>query len=95
MNTKQNSQSQESKIAVIANDIKYIKEDMASIKANFKELAGAFITKAALEEIAKRTEERLVALEKAANFWKYMNPTLTYILGSIIMFLLTSYLQSR
>lgn len=85
-------ESDETKIAIINNNISFIQKDISEIKVAFKELSGVFITKQALEEIAKRTEERLIRLENESNLWKWLSPSLAAILGSIMTFLTIQFL---
>lgn len=89
------------KIAIINNNVAYIQKDIAEIKASVKELAGVYVTREALVEVAKQTEERFKALEKAIfeikksnNLWKFLSPTLGAVMGAVLTFLIIQYLQN-
>lgn len=89
------------KIALINNNIQYIQKDVSEIKSSIKELAGVYVTREALIEVAKQTEERFIVLEKAISRVENANTpaktwvkhSLSGILGAILTFLLINYIQ--
>lgn len=94
-------QSDNTKIALINNNVAYIQKDISEIKASIKELAGVYVTREALVEVAKQTEERFKNLEQAIIDLKNTNsPTRTWfkhsmsaVLGAVLTFLIINYLQ--
>lgn len=100
-----NTQADSTKVALINNNIAYIQKDIAEIKSSIKELAGVYVTREALIEVAKQTEERfkilevaIVEIRKTNKFWLWFGPTLSgficLLLGGTFMFLITNYLQN-
>lgn len=97
-----NTQADSTKVALINNNIAYIQKDIAEIKSSIKELAGVYVTREALIEVAKQTEERFKNLEQAILDLKNANtPTKTWfkhslsaVLGAVLTFLIIQYLQN-
>ena len=87
-----NKESDDTRIALINNNIEFIKTYIAQIKTGIKELSGVYATRGDLIQIAKDTETRLLRLENASNFWKFLSPTFAAITGSILTFLIIQYL---
>lgn len=85
--------SDETKIALIQKDIANIQSDMAEVKQYIKENNQTLATKDNLAVVAKETEVRLVRLESASNLWKWLSPSISAVLGSILTFLIVNYLQ--
>lgn len=85
--TKQ--ESDDTKIAVINNNIQFIMKDIVEIKLALKD---QYATRESLVQVAKDTEVRLIRLENASNLWKLLSPTFAAIAGSVLTFLLLSYL---
>jgi len=85
--------SDDTRIAVISNDIRYIKENLVEIKDSLKGLGSIFASREQLNQIAKETEIRLCALEKAAGWTKYLAPIASSIFCSILTFLLIEFLK--
>ena len=83
-------QSEETKIAVMANDIAYIKKSQDRIEASVKELTNVYATKQELKEVVDKT----TALERSSNIWKVISPSIAAILGSVITFLIIQFLQN-
>lgn len=101
MTTKTDADTSNTKIAVINTNISFIQKDISEIKASVKELAGVYVTREALIEVAKQTEERFRLLEeaileikKSGNLWKFLSPTLAAIAGSVMTFLIIQYLTN-
>ena len=76
------------KIELIAKDINYIQRDLAIITTSIKELSGVYPTKADLKTVSDKVE----VLEKSSNLWKWLAPTLSAVLGSVVTFLVINYL---
>ena len=83
--------SDKTKVAVINTNIGYIQRDILEIKLSLKE---QFATKEQLLETARSTEVRLMRLENSSNLWRWLSPTLSAVMGSVITFLLIQYLQN-
>lgn len=79
---------------LIAKDIAYIQKDIAMINANIKELAGVYATKVSVDDNNKAFEDRVKRLEESSNLWKFLSPTFAAIAGSVLTFLLQSYIQN-
>lgn len=82
--------SDETSIALISQDIKYIKDDIFDIKTVLRE---GYATKDSLAEVAKDVEKRLNDLESKSNLWRILNPIISAVLGSIMTFLTIQYLM--
>lgn len=100
MNKAQDTELPSTKIAVMNTNIAYIQKDISEIKGSIKELAGVYVTREALIEVSKQTEERFKVLEeaifeikKSGNLWRWLSPTLAAIVSSIGTFLIINYLQ--
>lgn len=95
-------QSDNTKIALINNNISFIQKDIGEIKGSIKELAGVYVTREALIEVAKQTEERFKTLETAISKVENANTpgktwikhSLSGILGAVLTFLIIQYLQN-
>lgn len=83
--TKQND---ETKIAIISTNIDFIKKDIAEIKESFKELNNIFVTKQYFDEVVKTIDADLMRYGNAGIFWKWISPTASAIIGSILTFLI-------
>ena len=94
-------QADNTKVALINNNIAYIQKDISEIKGSIKELAGVYVTREALVEVAKQTEERFRALEVSIGRVENANTpgktwfkhSLSGILGAVLTFLIIQYLQ--
>ena len=84
------SDSEQTKIAVINTNIQFIQKDILEIKLALKD---QYATREGLAQVAKDTELRLQRLESQSNLWRWLNPILTAILGSILTFLLIQYIM--
>lgn len=85
------TEKENTRIAVINTNIGYIQKDILEIKLSLKD---AYATKESLIQVAKDTETRIVRLEDQSNLWRWLSPTLSAILGSVVTFLLIQYLMS-
>ena len=83
-------ESDDTKIALINNNIEFIKKDIVEIKLA---LQNKYATNLSLETVAKETELRLKRLESSSNLWKWLSPILAAILGSVLTFLIIQYLM--
>lgn len=75
---------------LIAKDISYIQRDISAITTSIKELSGVYTTKADLKTVS----DKVYALEKSSNLWKWLAPTLSAVLGSVVTFLVINYLTN-
>lgn len=82
--------SDDTQIAVINNNIGFIQKDIVEIKQS---LSNTYATRENLVQVAKDTELRLKRLEDASNLWKWLSPTLSAVMGSIVTFLVIQYLM--
>ena len=83
-------ESDDTKIALINNNIEFIKKDIVEIKLA---LQNKYATNVSLETVAKETELRLKRLESSSNLWKWLSPILAAVLGSVLTFLIINYLM--
>ena len=83
-------ESDDTKIALINNNIEFIKKDIVEIKLA---LQNKYATNLSLETVAKETELRLKRLESSSNLWKWLSPILAAVLGSVLTFLIINYLM--
>lgn len=84
----------ETKIALINNNIGFIQKDLSEIKNSLKELAGVYVPTAKFEEVQTQLNYRLAVLEKSSNLWRWLAPMLSAVTGSIVTFLVISFLQN-
>jgi hypothetical protein len=89
---KEDMASDATKIALIGNNVEYIKKDLAEIKQSVKDLAGVYVTRVEVEDIRKAVDIRVLALENSNNLWKWLSPTLGAVMGAAITFLLVQYI---
>lgn len=82
-------------IAVINTNLGYIQRDIAGINQAIKELSGVYATKAFVDDSLKAIDLRLTEVEKTKNFQSYINPTIGLIVGSVITFLVISFLTKH
>lgn len=87
--TKQ--ESDDTKIAVINNNIGFIQKDILEIKLSLKE---QYATRESLVTITKETEIRLIRLEQQNSLYKWLNPIIATIVSSGVTFLFINYLQN-
>lgn len=88
------SESEKTKIAVIATNIDYIKKDISDIKQCVRELSGIYITKAEADDLKETVDLRIKQLEKSSNLWRFLSPALATIISSSVTFLLLSYINN-
>lgn len=84
----------ETKIALINNNISFIQKDLSEIKTSLKELAGVYVPTAKFEEAQRQLDVRLTTIERSSNLWRWLAPVLSAVLGSVVTFLIISYLQN-
>jgi len=82
--------SDDTKIAVINNNIGFIQKDISEIKTVLKD---NYATKESFETYIRESNDKFLKLENSNNFWKWFSPTLAAVLGSILTFLLIQYLM--
>jgi hypothetical protein len=85
------TEAENTRIAIINNNISYIQKDISEIKLSLRE---AYATKQEFAQLEKDSELRLARLENASNLWRWFSPTLAAILGSILTFLLIQYIMN-
>ncbi len=91
MSNKSNPQTD---IALIKQDIGYIKTSLGEVNINLKGLPLLFASKEELKDVAKETEIRLGVLESAIQGpKKYIGPIFAAICSSVVTFLVIAYLQ--
>ncbi len=93
--TKENTPTDETKIALIGNDVSHIMKDLGEIKQSLKELSGVYATQVAVSESQKDTDVRIKKLEDSSNLWKWLSPSLSAVLGSLFTFLIIQYLTNQ
>jgi hypothetical protein len=86
-------QSQETKIALINQNIENINRNVDEIRLDIKSLNGVFVPTMKYEDDKRAVDIRLTALEKSSNLWKFLSPSLAAALGSVLTILITNYLQ--
>ena len=77
-------------IAVINTNITYIQRDISEIRILMKD---GYATKEALKEVAVQTEDRLTRLEDSSNLWKWLSPSLSAVVASMMTFLIINYIS--
>lgn len=80
--------SDQTQIALIQKDISNIQTNIFDIKTVLKE---GYVTKDSLFQTAKDTETRLIRLESSSNLWKWLSPSLSAIIGSVLTFFIIEY----
>ena len=80
-------------VAVLNTNLTNIQCDITEIKASLKEINGVFASKEELAVVARQTEERFQALEKASLMWKITVPAVATVLSGTFMFLFLQYIQ--
>lgn len=73
----------------VGKDISYIQKDISEIKQSVKDLSGVYATQVKLDEISDKVKK----LEESSSLWKWLAPILGAVVGSVLTFLLISYLQ--
>lgn len=79
-------------IAVINNNISYIQKDLATINLSLKELATVYVTREALNQIARETELRIAHLEGQSNLYKWISPIIASLITALTTYLIIFYL---
>lgn len=79
-------------LAVMNNNIGYIQRDIATINQSIKELSGVYATQVFVSDSNKAIDLRVRKLEEAGNLWRWLGPTLSAVLGSVMTFLVIAYL---
>lgn len=87
-----NKESEITKIALIGNNIEYIKKDVVEIKQSIKELGTIYPTKVEFDDFKELVDKRLKHLEDQDRLWKWLAPSLSAIFASIVTFLVIEYL---
>lgn len=88
-----NGSSDKTAIALIQQDIFYIKNSIQEIKNSIQSSAIGFATKEQIASTAKETENRLINLEKSHTLWIWVSPTLSAVASSVLTYLLLFYFQ--
>ena len=84
----------ETKIALIGKDIGFINENIKEIKSTISNLSGMYVPTVIYQEEKKAQDLRISRLENSSNLWRWLSPTLSAVLGSIITILVISYLNN-
>lgn len=82
----------EVQVSLISKDISYIQKDISEIKQSVKELSGVYSTQVYVDDANKAMNKRVEILERQGFLWRWLGPTLTLILGSVLTFLVQQYL---
>ena len=84
-------------LASVTTTLVYIQAQLAEIKADVKTLTNIFASKEELAQSARVIDDRINRLESASNLWRWLSPTmsavLSWIIGSVITFLVIQYIQ--
>lgn len=78
-------------IALIAQDIGYIKRDLLDIKSSLREAITVFASKEELAQTAKDTQVRLAQLESEGKWWRWISPTIAAGASALATYLITFY----
>lgn len=89
-----NMQTDETKVALIGKDISYINQSISEIKQSIQNFGVTFVTTAQYQDDKRLWAERIERLEKASNLWRWLSPTLAALLGSVLTFLVISFLSN-
>ena len=79
-------------IATPSTTLVFMQSQLAEIKTEIKTLNQTFASKEELMQTARTTEERIVRLENASNFWRWASPTLAAAFGATLAYLLQYYI---
>lgn len=93
-NMEQGTESNETKIALIAKDIGYIVGDIKEIKQNMQSLSGVFVQTIQYAEDKKAFEIRMDKIEKNNNLWRWLSPILASVAGAVLTLLVISFLSN-
>lgn len=88
-------ESDNTKIALINNNVAYIQKDISEIKTGIKELGGVYETKEEAVGRGKVFDDRLTILERASGAARWSSPIISSALTAVIVFLLMFYLQHK
>ena len=78
-------------LASVTTTLTFIQSQLSDIRADLKSLQGTFASKEELAATARATEARIVRLENESNLWRWLSPTLSAVLASIITFFIVQY----
>ncbi len=87
-------ESSDTKIAVMANDIAYIKKSQDRIEQSVKDLSNTYITKQEFDDVKIAQDSKIASLQRSSNIWKIVSPAVASVITAVIVFLLISFLQS-
>jgi chromosome segregation ATPase len=93
--------TEEARLAILENNMTEIKQEISDIKSEIKGLSKQIelVLTAKLQEHVEfkarldLLEKQNMKFEQQSNLWKWLSPTLAAVAGSIITFLVISYLQ--
>lgn len=85
--------SDNTKIAVISKTLEFIQRDISAINVTMQGLAGVYETKEEAIQRGKIFDDRLTKIEGSNKIRSFVIPIITFITGSILVFLLINYLQ--
>lgn len=93
--------SDETRVALLEQNMTEIKQEMAEIKADIKTVSkqiDTLMNTKITDHIQMKNEvndisNRLKKLERQNNLWKWLTPSITFFIGSIFVFLVSQYLQ--
>lgn len=93
--------NEETRIAVLENNMLELKTQMSEIRADIKSLGkqvDAVLNQKLADSVEIKAElkslnERLIHIERQSNLWKWLSPTLSSVITAMVTFLLLNYLQ--
>ena len=94
--------TEETRIALVEQNMTELKQDMSEIKTDVKSLSkqieSLFSMKISdhveIKTEIKSLQEKQLKLEGQSNLWRWLSPTLSAVLGAVVTFLLMFYLQN-
>ena len=87
-------ETDDTKIALIAKDIQYMRGDIGEIKTKVNTLDGVFVTKESFATQLREINEKLTAIERSSMWWRWISPVLSGVFCTVITFLFIKYLEN-
>ena len=87
----------DTRIALISSDISYMKDDIAEIKSDVKNLDGKYVTQEQLKELNEHVAQIAAAqkeqIDRQTGIQRFVPALISSVLSSILVFLIIYFLQ--